>query len=105
MAESKVELLVYGAEKPGVIKALDGFVLHSVRSKSDLQTITPDIAGRIRGVVVTGLVGVDGAMLSMFPKVEIVSTFGVGYDHIDVRYARDHKIIVTNTPDVLTEET
>jgi lactate dehydrogenase-like 2-hydroxyacid dehydrogenase len=105
MAESKPELLVYGAEKPGVIKALNSFVLHSVRSKADLQTVTPDIAGRIRGVVVTGLVGVDGAMLSMFPKVEIVSTFGVGYDHIDVGYAKNHNIVVTNTPDVLTEET
>jgi lactate dehydrogenase-like 2-hydroxyacid dehydrogenase len=33
-----------------------------------------------------------------------VSAFGVGYDHIDAAYARDHNIMVTNTPDVLTEE-
>jgi lactate dehydrogenase-like 2-hydroxyacid dehydrogenase len=44
-------------------------------------------------------------MLSKFPKLEIISTFGVGYDHIDFNYARDHKIVVTHTPDVLTEET
>ena len=31
-------------------------------------------------------------------------TFGVGYDHIDAAWAGAHGIIVTNTPDVLTEE-
>jgi lactate dehydrogenase-like 2-hydroxyacid dehydrogenase len=42
--------------------------------------------------------------LSKFPKLEIASSFGVGYDHVDSAYARDHNIVVTNTPDVLTEE-
>ena len=46
----------------------------------------------------------DKATLSRFPKLEIVASFGVGYDHIDAAYAREHNIIVTNTPDVLTEE-
>jgi lactate dehydrogenase-like 2-hydroxyacid dehydrogenase len=46
----------------------------------------------------------DSATLAAFPKLEIVSTFGVGYDHVDANYARDHNIMVTNTPDVLTEE-
>jgi lactate dehydrogenase-like 2-hydroxyacid dehydrogenase len=38
------------------------------------------------------------------PKLEIVSSFGVGYDHVDAKWAGAHGIIVTNTPDVLTEE-
>jgi lactate dehydrogenase-like 2-hydroxyacid dehydrogenase len=38
------------------------------------------------------------------PRLEIVSSFGVGYDHIDAQWARAHGITVTNTPDVLTEE-
>ena len=45
-----------------------------------------------------------GKALSKFPKLEIVSSFGVGYDHVDSAYAREHNIVVTNTPDVLTEE-
>ena len=40
----------------------------------------------------------------MFPKLEIAASFGVGYDHVDASYAREHNIVVTNTPDVLTEE-
>src|SRR5262245_63593361 len=34
----------------------------------------------------------------------MIASFGVGYDHIDSTYARENNIIVTNTPDVLTEE-
>jgi lactate dehydrogenase-like 2-hydroxyacid dehydrogenase len=34
----------------------------------------------------------------------MIASFGVGYDHIDLTYAREHNIVVTNTPDVLTEE-
>jgi lactate dehydrogenase-like 2-hydroxyacid dehydrogenase len=34
----------------------------------------------------------------------MVANFGVGYDTIDVASARHHGAIVTNTPDVLTEE-
>ena len=42
--------------------------------------------------------------LAMFPKLEMVASFGVGYDHVDTAYARENDIVVTNTPDVLTEE-
>jgi lactate dehydrogenase-like 2-hydroxyacid dehydrogenase len=42
--------------------------------------------------------------MALFPKLEIAASFGVGYDHVDANYAREHNIVVTNTPDVLTEE-
>ena len=38
------------------------------------------------------------------PELEIVASFGVGYDHIDALAAGKRGIIVTHTPDVLTEE-
>jgi lactate dehydrogenase-like 2-hydroxyacid dehydrogenase len=42
--------------------------------------------------------------MGRFPNLEIVSTFGVGYDHVDAGWAARHGIVVTNTPEVLTEE-
>ena len=39
-----------------------------------------------------------------FPRLEIVANFGVGYDLVDAAWAGQHGVIVTNTPDVLTEE-
>ena len=43
-------------------------------------------------------------MMARFPKLEFVSSFGVGYDNIDIKYAVEHGITVTNTPEVLNEE-
>jgi lactate dehydrogenase-like 2-hydroxyacid dehydrogenase len=104
-AQDKIDVLVYGPSKP----VIDGgfpanFVLHKFENQHDLGRLAPDVAGRIRGIAVTGLVQADAAMLARFPKTEIVSSFGVGYDHIDAKYAAGHNIVVTNTPDVLTEE-
>jgi lactate dehydrogenase-like 2-hydroxyacid dehydrogenase len=42
--------------------------------------------------------------MARFPSLEIVSSFGVGYDHMDVKWAAAHNVVLTNTPDVLTEE-
>jgi lactate dehydrogenase-like 2-hydroxyacid dehydrogenase len=38
-------------------------------------------------------------------KARIVANYGVGYNNIDVAAAKEHGIVVTNTPDVLTEDT
>ena len=37
-------------------------------------------------------------------QVEIIANFGVGYDSVDARHAATRGVMVTNTPDVLTEE-
>ena len=76
-----------------------------LKPSSDLERLSPAIADKIRGIAVTyNTVRGDSATLAQFPKLEIVASFGVGYDHIDANYAREHNIMVTNTPDVLTEE-
>jgi lactate dehydrogenase-like 2-hydroxyacid dehydrogenase len=48
---------------------------------------------------------IDARLLDRFPKLEVVANLGVGYDNIDVAHAARRGIIVTNTPDVLTDET
>jgi lactate dehydrogenase-like 2-hydroxyacid dehydrogenase len=101
----KIELLVYGPRKPTIDNGFDDvFVLHHCEQHADLERLAPAFAGKIRGVAVTGLVPCGSAVQAHFPKLEIISTFGVGYDHVDTGYAREHKLVVTNTPDVLTEE-
>lgn len=39
------------------------------------------------------------------PRLKVISNYGVGYDNVDVKAATRRKIIVTNTPDVVTEAT
>lgn len=39
------------------------------------------------------------------PGLRVISNYGVGFDNIDVKAATEREILVTNTPDVLTETT
>ena len=106
ISSEKIDLLVHGPNKPIVTNGFsDQFVLHAFETTHDIERLTPEVAARIRGAAVTyNSVRGDSTTLAKFPKLEIVSSFGVGYDHINASYAREHGIIVTNTPDVLTEE-
>ena len=106
ISSEKIDLLIYGPPKHIVDNGFsDQFVLHKFETRGDLDRLTPAIAEKIRGMAVTyNTVRGDKATLQQFPKLEIVASFGVGYDHIDAAYAAEHNIMVTNTPDVLTEE-
>jgi len=49
---------------------------------------------------------IDAAILaSAGPNLKLIANFGTGVDHIDLASARQRGIVVTNTPDVLTEDT
>jgi glyoxylate reductase len=48
---------------------------------------------------------VDAEVLAAAPDLRIVANIAVGYDNIDVAEARERGVVVTNTPDVLTEAT
>lgn len=105
ISSDKIDLLIYGPSKALIENGFsDQFILHKYETLADLERVPAGVAEKIRGVAVTGQVPVNSAMLSKYPNVQIVSSFGVGYDHIDAKYAAEHNIVVTNTPDVLTEE-
>lgn len=48
---------------------------------------------------------IDQEVLMAAPKLKIVSNMAVGYNNIDLEVAKERGIIVTNTPDVLTNTT
>jgi glyoxylate reductase len=49
---------------------------------------------------------IDAGILSQAgPNLKLIANFGAGVDHIDLATARERHIIITNTPDVLTEDT
>jgi len=72
--------------------------------KSDPDAFIRENASKIGAIATGGHIKVDGAYMSQFPNLKIVSNFGVGYDTVDAAWAGQHGIIVSNTPDVLTEE-
>jgi glyoxylate reductase len=48
---------------------------------------------------------IDHEVLSSAPRLRVVANYAVGYNNIDLAAARARGVIVTNTPDVLTEAT
>lgn len=57
------------------------------------------------GAYITGTERITPALLDACPDLRVVSTMSVGYNHIDVAACTARGVLVTNTPDVLTETT
>lgn len=48
---------------------------------------------------------IDAAVLDRMPMLRVVANMAVGVDNVDLAACRERSIVVTNTPDVLTEAT
>src|SRR4029450_12804886 len=48
---------------------------------------------------------IDQALLDACPKLRVVSNVAVGYNNVDVAACTKRGVVVTNTPDVLTDTT
>ena len=80
--------------------------LHRLWRAQDREATLEAIAPRIRAVVAPWHTAtVDAALMRRLPNLEIVVSFGVGYEHIDAAWAGAHGVVVTNTPGVLDEDT
>lgn len=59
-----------------------------------------------QAILCTSTEKMDAATIGALPdEVKIIATYSVGFEHIDLTAAKDKGILVTNTPDVLTNAT
>jgi lactate dehydrogenase-like 2-hydroxyacid dehydrogenase len=104
LPEQRPEVLLIGPLRPVLAKGLREFTVHSLAGATDRDALLASIA-HLRAMAVSApVLPIDDALLTRLPKLEIISSFGVGYDHIDAAAAAKRGIVVTHTPDVLTEE-
>jgi lactate dehydrogenase-like 2-hydroxyacid dehydrogenase len=82
------------------------FTLHKLHEAKDAEALLAKVGPDVVAITTGGHTGVktDAALIARLPKLRVVGNFGVGYDSIDAAAAAKRGIIVTNTPDVLTEE-
>jgi len=73
--------------------------------EKDPETILQTRKDDIVAIVGMHYVPISRTLIESLPNLKIISTFSVGFDHIDLTAANDNGIAVTNTPDVLTAET
>jgi lactate dehydrogenase-like 2-hydroxyacid dehydrogenase len=96
-----IHVLVPGSLNEHALQRIgDTFALQAIPT-GDAKLVTPEMAN-VRGIA--SMVPVGAALIDALPRLEIIANFGVGYDGVDTARAAAKGIMVTNTPDVLTEE-
>ena len=105
MTTDKREVVLIGPLKPVVVKGLDAAcTVYKVADAKDRDAYIGEHA-HVRAIACSDTRElIPGELMARFPNLEIVSSFGVGYDHMDVKWAVAHNVVLTNTPNVLTEE-
>jgi lactate dehydrogenase-like 2-hydroxyacid dehydrogenase len=104
---SKPALLNTGPMMALIEEGLAGaFQVHRLHEAPDREALLRRIGPDVRAICTGSHTGVrtDAAMLAQCPGLKVIGNFGVGYDTIDVGLAAKRGVVITNTPDVLTEE-
>ncbi|CAM3373780.1 2-hydroxyacid dehydrogenase [Rhodothermus bifroesti] len=89
--------------------------LHPLRERYDLEVLNPVDTWDEDGLIAAAhdadaLISmlsdpITARVLAACPKLRVVAQYAVGYDNIDLEAARARGIVVTHTPDVLTDAT
>ena len=104
---AKSALLMTGEMMPLIMQGCDArFEVHRCWEAADRDALLKRVGPQIEAICTGTFTGVktDEAMMAACPNLKIVANFGVGYDSVDVAAAARRGVIVTNTPEVLTEE-
>jgi glyoxylate reductase len=96
-----------------VTRRLPSSVLDKLRAVGDVDLPAGDTAiapEQLRvgiadkdAVVALQTDAIDKAVIDAAPSLKVIANLAVGFDNIDVAYAASRGIVVTNTPDVLTD--
>ncbi|RWQ39089.1 MAG: 2-hydroxyacid dehydrogenase [Mesorhizobium sp.] len=100
--QQTVAILVPGQFNDHAVGRIDRTFSRVGIERPDASLVTDELRRSVRGIAAFG--GINAALMDALPNLEIIANFGVGYDSVDVRHAARRGIMVTNTPDVLTEE-
>ncbi len=103
---SRTDILMTAPMMPIVIETLEkACTLHRLWEQADQEAFLKEFGPHMRGVATSTLYGrLEALLLDRLPNVEIISSFGVGYDNVDAAEAARRGIVVTNTPGVLDDE-
>jgi len=96
-----IEILQTGPLLASCEKALaERYTVHKLHEIADRDAWLAVNGARIRAHAGSG---VQKPLMEKLPNLEIIASFGVGYDNIDTATAKARNIRVTNTPDVLND--
>lgn len=102
MAQREATILVLGSFNDYAVQRLSGEFKVQRIPKGDAALVEAGWSQDVRGIASMSTVSAE--LMDALPHLEIIGNFGVGYDAVDAKYAAVKRVMVTNTPDVLTDE-
>ena len=100
----KPEILQMGPMMDHVEKALaEAGTVHRYWEARDPAALLDSVGPKVRAVATDGHRGCPPEIMDKLPNLEIIASYGVGYDAIDTEACRARGVRVTNTPDVLND--
>jgi lactate dehydrogenase-like 2-hydroxyacid dehydrogenase len=102
MSLKKISVLVPGKLNPHALERVRAEFNAVEISSANVSELSAAQRADIQGIA--AMTTISGSFMAELPNLKIVANFGVGYDAVDSHYAGANGIMVTNTPDVLTEE-
>lgn len=100
----KPRLLQHGRLMPALEKQLAAeFDIHPLWNESDPSAFLAARGAEFVGLVTSARVGADAALIDALPNLKVISSFGVGYETLDIEHAKRRGVAVSNTPDVLND--
>lgn len=80
------------------------YTVHNLPYGQPLDTLPADAFEHVEAFAFRGHATLSSEIMDAFPKLKMIANYGVGYDTIDVAYATSKGIMLSNTPDVLTDD-
>jgi len=102
-----LKILVARRAPPAVLQGLRARFevdYHDGEAPLGADELRARLAGKV-GAYITGTERITAELLDACPGLRVVCTMSVGYNHIDLAACTARRVLVTNTPDVLTETT
>jgi lactate dehydrogenase-like 2-hydroxyacid dehydrogenase len=101
----KPDVLLVWPSRPRQTAILEEtYTLHRHDLAKDPEALVREVGKRIAAVATTGGKGLGRDLIERLPNLKLVASSGVGYDTIDIAACNERGIVVTNTPDVLTDD-
>ena len=82
----------------------DLYTVHRMYQQADQAAYLRQHGGNVAGVVTGGAGGISVQLMALLPALKIVAINGIGTDAVDLVYAKERRIHVSTTPDVLTAD-
>jgi hydroxypyruvate reductase len=101
----KPEILVLVPIYAPTLAALEReYTVHKLWTARDPDALVKEVSRSVRGAITSGSSGMSSGLIEALPRLEIIGCLGTPRGTVDLGLAKGRGVIVTNTPDSITED-